>query len=201
MLFTAIGVSLATFYYSRFMEEDSFEAQFDSVAVVTLKSFVEAVESNLKAVDSLSSSITSHALNSGETFPNVTVPDWEVKGATLRVQTDGMYLFWLPLVTDEDRAGYEEYTKLHQAHLFQSFFAEEGFRAQQDAYFGLGGEDVDADEGENRQLHPAGPDEHPLIHDRIWGLIVSEQHHIYSAFQLRAHAISILLHLHDDTGG
>jgi hypothetical protein len=194
MFFTAIGVSLATFYYSRFVEEDSFEAQFDSVAVVTLKSFVEAVESDLKAMDSLASGITSHALNSGETFPNVTVPDWEVKGATLRVQTDGMYLFWLPLVTDEDRAGYEEYTKLKQAHLLQSFVAEEGFRAQQDAYFGLGGEDVDANGGENRQLQT-------VMHDRIWGLIVSEQHHIYSAFQLRAHAISILLRLHDDTGG
>jgi hypothetical protein len=172
MLVTAIGVSLGTFYYSRSVEEDSFEAEFDSVAVVTLRSFVEAVESKLSAMDSVSSGITSHALKAGETFPNVTVPDWEVKGATLRVQTDGIYLFWLPLVTDENRRGYEEYTKLNQAHLFQSYVTEEGYRAQQDTYFGLGGgEDGDVDEGENRQLHVGTPDEHPVMHDGIWGLV------------------------------
>ena len=172
MLVTAIGVSLATFYYSRSVEAESFEGEFTSVAGVTLRSFVQAVESKLSAMDSVSSGVTSHALNSGETFPNVTLPDWEVKGATLRVQTDGIYLFWLPLVTDENRKGFEEYTKLNQGHLFQSYGAEEGFRAQQDTYFGLGGEDGDADGGENRQLHVTGLDEHPVMHDGIWGDIV-----------------------------
>ena len=171
MLVTAIGVSLATFYYSRSVEEESFEGEFTSVAGVTLRSFVEAVESKLSAMDSVSSGITSHALNSGETFPNVTVPDWEVRGATLRVQTDGIYLFWLPLVTDENRRGFEEYARLKQGHLFQSYGAEEGFRAQQDTYFGLGGEDDDADEGENRQLHV----DHLVMHNEIWGNDVSEQ--------------------------
>jgi hypothetical protein len=173
MLVTAIGVSLSTFYYSRSVEEGSFENEFASVAGVTLRSFVEAVESKLSAMDSVSSGITSHALKSGETFPNVTVPDWEVKGATIRVQTDGIYLFWLPLVTDENRRGFEEYTKLNQGQLFQSYVAEEGFRAQQDTYFGLGGEDGDADGGANRHLHVSGPDEHPVMHSAIWGGNVS----------------------------
>jgi hypothetical protein len=175
MLVTAIGVSLATFYYSRGVEEENFEAEFDSVAGVSLRSFADAIESKLSAMDSVSSGITSHALRSGETFPNVTIPDWEVKGATLRTQTDGIFLFWLPLVTDENRRGYEEYTKLNQGHLFQSYVAEEGFRARQDSCFGLGGEDVDADGGANRQLHVAGPDVHPVMHGEIWGGTVSEQ--------------------------
>jgi hypothetical protein len=34
---------------------------------------------------------------------------------------------------------------LNEVHLFESFVAEDGFRAQQDAYFELGGKDVDAD--------------------------------------------------------
>jgi hypothetical protein len=180
MLVTAIGVSVATFYYSRSVEEENFESEFDSVSSVTLRSFADAVESKLSAMDSVSSGITSHALRTGETFPNVTVPDWEVKGATLRTQTDGIYLFWLPLVTDENRRGFEEYTKLNQGHLFQSYVAEEGFREQQDSYFGLGGEDVNADGGANRQLHVAGPDVHPVMHDEIWGsLYVSKKITVY----------------------
>jgi hypothetical protein len=169
MLVTAIGVSLSTFYYSRSVEEENFEAEFASVAGVTLRSFVDAVENKLSAMDSVSSGITSHALRTGETFPNVTVPDWEVKGATLRTQTDGIFLFWMPLVTDENRRGFEEYTKLNQGHLFQSYAAEEGFRAQQDSYFGLVGDEGDADVGATRQLHAAGPDVHPVMHDEIWG--------------------------------
>jgi hypothetical protein len=186
MLVTAIGVSLGTYYYSRSVEEESFESEFVSVAGVTLRSFVEAVESKLSAMDSVSSGITSHALKSGDTFPNVTVPDWEVKGATLRVQTDGIYLFWLPLVTDETRRGFEAYTRLNQGHLIESYVAEEGFRAQQDAYFGVLDEEEDADNadgGEDRQLHVAGPDEHPVMHDEIWdGSDVSEQQTYHTAY-------------------
>ena len=201
MLATAIGVSLATFYYSRSVEEESFESEFVSVAGVTLRSFVEAIESKLSAMDSVSSSITSHALSSGETFPNVTLPDWEVKGATLRVQTDGIYLFWLPLVTDENRRGFEEYTKLKQGQLFQSYVAEEGYRAQQDTYFGLGGEDGDADEGENRQLHIAGPDEHPVMHDEIWGnaAVVSNNLTMHMGFSLTCQLLYLQCHFFSST--
>jgi hypothetical protein len=64
MLVTAIGVSLATFYYARSVEKENFESEFDSVAGVTLRSFVDAIESKLSAMDSVSSGITSHALKS-----------------------------------------------------------------------------------------------------------------------------------------
>ena len=196
LICTAVGVALATYYYSRNVEEESFQAEFASVAVVTLRSFIEAVEGRLGALDSVSADITSQALKNGDTFPNVTIADFEVKGATLRTQTDGLFLFWLPLVTDETRSGYEEYTKGSQLQQFQSYFAEEGYRAQQDAYFGINAtatandEDED-DEGQHdhddsdkhsqqhqhrhlqkRLLHAAGLDEHPVIHDGIWGLTV-----------------------------
>jgi hypothetical protein len=109
-----------------------------------------------------------------------------VKAATLRTQTDGVYLVWLPLVTDENRRGYEEYTKLNQGHLLQSYGAEEGFRAQQDTYFGLGGEESDVDGGANRQLYVAGPDVHPVMHNEIWGGTVSEHEsdHVQLGFSL-----------------
>ena len=69
MLATAIGVSLATFYYSRSVEEESFESEFVSVAGVTLRSFVEAIESKLSAMDSVSSGITFACFELRRNFP------------------------------------------------------------------------------------------------------------------------------------
>lgn len=221
LLLTAAGASVATYFYARGAEQSSFESEFASNAVVTLRSFVEAFEHQLSSMDAVATGITSHATSTGETFPNVTVPgkksvlhcffclgnvrhlihdncihpvpDFEVKGGTVRTQTDSIFMFWLPLVTDDTRAGYEEYTKTMQAHLFQSYMVEEGLRQYQDAVFGINASETEAavaraeeaaaaeaaaaatarDSGSERNLHVAPPDVHPVIHDTIWGLGVS----------------------------
>ena len=190
LLATAVGVSVATFIYSRRVEENSFKAEFQSVAVVTLRSFVESVEHKLGAQDAIASAITSHAEDAQEVFPNVTIPHFDVKGATLRTQTDSLFSFYLPLVTDETRAGYEAYTKVMQAQVFEGYMREEGLRQYQEAYFGIPDDETQPGEGaaeeastaeedaiqvDNgaRRLHIAGPDVHPVIHDGIWGLTVS----------------------------
>ena len=74
LLLTAAGASVATFFYARNSEQDSFESEFTSNAVVTLRSFVEAFELQLSSLDAAATGITSHATKTGETFPNVTVP-------------------------------------------------------------------------------------------------------------------------------
>ena len=190
LLATAVGASVGTFFYSRGVEKDSFEAEFQSVAVVILRSFVESVEHKLGAQDSIASAITSHAEDAQEVFPNVTMPNYDVLGAALRTQTDSVHGFYLPLVTDDTRAGYEEYTKMMQGHVFEGYMREEGLRQYQDAVFGIeksetqateaATEEASAAEEENldkiengaRRLHVAGPDVHPVIHDGIWGLTV-----------------------------
>lgn len=197
LLATAIGVSVATYMYSRRVEQRSFSSEFEGVAATTLRSFAEAVEHRLAAMDVLATGITSYALDSGEVFPNVTVPDWEVKGGQLRTQTDGIYSFFLPLVTDETRAGYEAYCKVKQGQLFQGYVAEESMRVYQDKLFGIEEEETTAadsaaeeatteeeaklehshEDGEDhdhvhRQLHAAPPEIHPEIHEGIWGLNV-----------------------------
>jgi len=180
LFLTALGISLATYFYARSVEQDSFRADFDSVAVVTIRSFAEAVEHRLTAMDAVAVGVTSHAVASASPFPNVTIPDWEVKAATLRTQTGSIYVFWLPFVTDETRAGYEAYTQTHQQHILEGYMTEEGLRQFQDAQFGLGlsneetqteeqGEQSD-DSSTRRQLHAAGMDVHPTIHSGIWGL-------------------------------
>lgn len=74
LMCTAAGASVATFFYARNAEQSSFESEFASNAVVTLRSFVEAFELQLSSMDAAATGITSHATSTGETFPNVTVP-------------------------------------------------------------------------------------------------------------------------------
>ena len=203
LLGTALGVSLATYYYSRSVETDQFQSDFANVAEVIQRSFVDAVESRLQSLDTFSAGITSYANEpaNDEAFPNVTVPDWVEKGAALRTQTEGIYVFWLPLVTEETRAGFEMYAQLKQAHLFQSYGKEEMLRQYQDLYFNItdAAEDADAAAEEeqpeeeehshnqsdshshrnrNRILHVGnttpGYFDHMTIHEEIWGLHVSQ---------------------------
>ena len=138
LLATALGVSVGTYLFARRVEEEAFRHDFDSVAKTTLLSFVEAFENYLSALDSLSQGITSHALSTGSTFPNVTVDDFHVKAATMRAQTGSLYSFYLAFVTDETRAGYEQYCRNRQAlDVFPPYLKEEEFRMYQDTYFGL----------------------------------------------------------------
>lgn len=183
---TAILVSVATYFYSRSVEQDMFQAEFESVADVTLRSFVENVEHRLSAMDAMGAGVTSHAKSSGSTFPNVTIPDYEVRAATLRTQTDSIFSFWLPLVTDDERRGFEAYAQINQGHMFQSYMAEEGLRQYQDIVFGINTTETQATEERaeeateqeaevtgngirNRQLHVAPMDVHPVVHEEIWG--------------------------------
>ena len=140
---TAIGISLATYFYSKQVEKDNFHSEFDSLSLLVVRSFVDAIENKLSAMDLLSNSVTNVALSTGQTFPNVTIPNFETLGSTFRVQTDGIMLFYLPLVTDETRVGYEAYTtnqpskELSSAFMFQSYINEETYRIQQDLEFGF----------------------------------------------------------------
>jgi hypothetical protein len=179
LLATAVAVTVTTFLYSQQVEEDQFRSEFESVAAMTLRSFVEAVEHKMAAMDSLATGVTSFALASGSNFPNVTVPDFEVKGSSIRTQTDSIFTFWLPLVTDETRVGYEAYCWPRQQQIFASYMAEEGLRQYQDFSFNISlPETEEAPQAEKkpdsrRQLHVAPPPIHETIHERIWGLDVS----------------------------
>ena len=133
---TAVGISLATYFYSRNVEQDNFQSEFDSLSLLVVRNFVDAIENKISAMDLLSNSVTSHALSTNSTFPNVTVPNFESLGASFRVQTDGIMLFYLPLVTEETRLGYEAYTRPRQQHIFASYVKEETYRVQQDLEYG-----------------------------------------------------------------
>ena len=139
--FLAVAAGLlgwGTFTLTRDVEENDFESRFASIALTISDSFVDAVERKLGALDALSVSITSHALKSGDQFPMVTLPDYEVQAGNTRILADGVYVFWLPWVQEENRTAWEQYAAQNYKHLYSSFGNELGLRMMQDQQFGYG---------------------------------------------------------------
>ena len=149
LLVTAILVSVGTYLYTRNDEEEDFEHDFSANAAKVIEAFHDAVDQKLGAAGTLSTTITSIAISTGATFPNVTIPDIEVRskgwptyqqqglrirkstndkcplfaslnkfhGSNARIGADSALYFWLPLVTDETRKGWEAYAADNQHQL------------------------------------------------------------------------------------
>jgi class 3 adenylate cyclase len=138
LLVTAVIVSFGVFLFTHGAEKDSFHINFEAHAVKIVEAFQYSVERKMGAVDALSVTITSHALATGATFPNVTIPHFEVRGANTRILSDGLLIYWLPLVTDKTRKGWEAYSTANQAWFDQAFVNEAALRERQDEEFRLG---------------------------------------------------------------
>jgi hypothetical protein len=133
----AVGTSVTTYIYVRTNEKSQFQTEFDVYADKVIESFNSAIQRKINAVDSLSVAITSHAMSSGSTFPNVTVPHFEYKGSNTRIIGDTIVAMYLPLVTDETREGWEAYSRENNGHLIEAGLGEEQEKLEQDAKYGF----------------------------------------------------------------
>jgi hypothetical protein len=85
----------------------------------------------------MATAITSYALDTKQAFPFVTVPNFEIRGSDLRVQADSLTVQWMPLVTDETRTAWEEYTLTNRAQIDEAFEQDTKRSKIQDDEFGL----------------------------------------------------------------
>jgi hypothetical protein len=134
---TALLSSALIFVFATRDETDRFEADYQANALKIIDSFHDAVELRLGSINSLANSITSHALATNQTFPFVTIPDFEIRGSDLRVQAGTMVLYWTPLVTDETRAAWEVYAFKNRAQINVAFDEESRRLKRQDDFFDL----------------------------------------------------------------
>jgi class 3 adenylate cyclase len=137
LLSTAVVVSLGVYFYTKNDEEEDFKHVYDASAERVIQSFHNSVAHLLAGVDAFSVAVTSYALDTGATFPNVTVPDLELRGGNTRVITKSVASTWFPLVHEEDRLGWEAYATQTHMHQMRSFQAENGYILRQDEVFGL----------------------------------------------------------------
>jgi hypothetical protein len=115
LLGTAALVSSIVYLYTRNDQVQDFENAFEAHATKIVESFYETVERKLEAIDALSVTITSYAKSTGATFPNVTLPDFEIRASNSRVLSDSAVFNYQPVVTDETRLAWEAYTRLKTA--------------------------------------------------------------------------------------
>jgi hypothetical protein len=139
MLILLIIASLliaGTFVYTKNEEKENFETEFHALADQVIDSFHASVNNQLAAMDALSVSYTSHALTSGANFPNITLPHFELKGANTRIISHGFIAHFLPMITDDNRRGWEEYATQTWGHQMESFNSQLKYSAAQDVKYG-----------------------------------------------------------------
>ena len=120
LLFTGVLVALATFFFAENHETDIFQAHFVDRATTIFESFKNNVQLKLRALDSMSADISSQARREGAEWPFVTVPDFEMKASKFRELSGSNSIMLLPLVTNETRSDWEQYSDDHQDWLLQS---------------------------------------------------------------------------------
>jgi uncharacterized protein (UPF0333 family) len=137
LLIMATVTSTGVYFYTSNDEKQKFEVRFQAKAERIIESFHDAVERRLGAINSMATSITSYSLDAKQTFPFVTIPNFQIRGSDLRVQTGATTIAWLPLVTDETRDAWEEYALINRSQIDKSFLEDEKLREKQDNEFGL----------------------------------------------------------------
>jgi class 3 adenylate cyclase len=147
LLGTAALVSTIVCMYTKNDQVQDFESAFEGHATRIQESFYDTIERKLEAVDALSVTITSYAKSTGATFPNVTLPDFEIRCSNSRVLSDTSVINYQPVVTDETRLGWEAYQIANRGHFDEALASGIAQRAQQDVRFGQ----IDGD-GDKRGL-------------------------------------------------
>jgi hypothetical protein len=134
---TATITSVGVYFYTSNDERQNFESGYQANAQRIVESFHDAVERRLGAINSMATSITSYSLDAKQTFPFVTIPNFEIRGSDLRVQADAASILWMPLVTDETRVAWEVYALTNRSQFDESILEDAKRREKQDGDFGL----------------------------------------------------------------
>ncbi|CAB9521796.1 Receptor-type guanylate cyclase gcy [Seminavis robusta] len=161
VVITAISVTLAVYFYTKNEQENNFQTVFEIYANKLAESFIDSVDRKIVAIGGLSTTITNYALSNGLTFPNVTIDNWIMLAGQTRIQADAINVEYAPLVTDENRLGWEEYSFNHKQWQQDQWQEELKFMESQDQYFGLEEDVIEdapgSDRSQNEESSEGGP--------------------------------------------
>jgi Adenylate and Guanylate cyclase catalytic domain len=133
LLAITTGVSSRVYLYTRNEQIKDFEQAFAADADKLLESFQHSVERRIEAIDSMSVAITSFATATGATFPNVTLPDFGVRCSNSRILSSSVFVQYQPLVSEEQRLGWEAYQIANRGHHDAALQTELALLKEQDA--------------------------------------------------------------------
>jgi hypothetical protein len=157
-LLAAIGVSLAVLFIMDDTENDEYRSQFDESAFTVLTSFEEIAAQQLAAIGSLSVAATLYARSQPDTtWPFVTLNDFQQRADDIRLLSNSLFVSIIPVVTEEQRPAWEEYSLNNTGWLEESrVYTEEGLG------FALQKAPLDIARGIGDQIYIMGPDG-PLV--------------------------------------
>ena len=180
----SLGAAIGVYFYIWIDEKYEFRTNFDIVSNEIVTNFELSVERKLNAINTISTSITSYAITSNQSFPFITIPDYAVRGSNVRILADALVIHWLPLVSNDNHHLWEQYALQNRYHINDSYQQDQMLRHQQDVDFELVKDTDEDDEKEEKdeekpQSSPAGaeeggsPDPYTLTdgtgyHTKIW---------------------------------
>ncbi|KAL3909297.1 MAG: hypothetical protein SGILL_008139, partial [Bacillariaceae sp.] len=112
MVYVALTLAAVAFGISIYIllsqqEQQDYKISFYSFA----REITEIVNSNAAhnfgQFRGIATGITSHAISSGETFPNVVVPFFDKKVSEAAMLTGAQMVLWVPLVEQANKAAFE----------------------------------------------------------------------------------------------
>jgi hypothetical protein len=113
LVLSTIGIALSVYFYLRNSEKNEFEKQFDDYATKVLGHLGKSLGLTLGAVDSMVLNIVSNVESIEKTWPFVTIPDFGVRAAKVLSLSDAIFLQFYPLVSNDERKRWENYTASH----------------------------------------------------------------------------------------
>lgn len=110
----SVVVSAVVYSSAKHTESSDFHKGFSEASDEVFDSFQEKVQQKLGAIDGLALDLSSYARGTNATWPLVTLPDFDMRGGSTRSLADALSIMLLPVVTEETRTSWEEYSVNHQ---------------------------------------------------------------------------------------
>ncbi|CAB9501057.1 Receptor-type guanylate cyclase gcy [Seminavis robusta] len=165
---TAVAVSLVAYILTKRGQQEDFEGNFYSHASKVIETFETEAANKRSAIVSLSRQITSHANFANETFPFVTLPDFEMRARLTLELAEVIAIMFLPLVTRENLKEWERYSVANQQWYWEGMALQERFTGHNATTTGVEHFDNHGDSDDSEGLHlsedvlvfrESGPDE------------------------------------------
>jgi hypothetical protein len=129
--FTAL-VSTVVYFYLSTNEQEQFESQYHDDARKVLQGMGISLDQTLGSFDGLAVALVSHARETNQSWPFVTVPDFAVRMSKLLPLTKAININILPIVTPKQRSDWEAYTVRNDGWINQGMVVQEAW----DGYYG-----------------------------------------------------------------
>lgn len=114
LMLAATAVAWAAYYFTKRQEDKDFETQFMASARELLKNSRSKGKNVQDSYERFALWITGFALGTNASWPYLTIPSFEDQADHLRRQTQAEWVSFSPIVTEQDRESWQNYSVQHQ---------------------------------------------------------------------------------------